>query len=56
MRTLLEDSKNSGKFNVAFQAAFQLGDAESCVEILTKAGRIAEAAIFAKTYIPSKMG
>ena len=40
---------------MAFEAAFMVGDAETCLEILIKAKRLGEAAIFAKAYCPSQV-
>ena len=45
----------SGKFNVAFTCLFSTGDLGGCVDLLVDAGRIPEAAFFARTYIPSRM-
>lgn len=42
-----------GQTNVAFAARLQLGDAKGCVKLLEEAGRIPEAALFARTYAPS---
>ena len=41
-----------GQNNLAFATLFQLGDTESCVDLLVKTRRIPEAAIFARTYAP----
>ena len=46
----------SGRFNVAFTCLFSTGDLDGCVDLLVNAGRIPEAAFFARTYIPSRMG
>ena len=35
------------------EAAFLLGDAEKCLNILLKQKKVAEAAMFARAYIPS---
>ncbi|GAA5944224.1 coatomer subunit beta' [Sporobolomyces koalae] len=43
-----------GLFNIAFAAALQLGDNESCVSILLATDRAPEAALFARTYAPSQ--
>ena len=45
----------AGKFNVAFEAAFMVADADRCLNILIKSNRLGEAAMFAKAYIPSKL-
>lgn len=41
--------------NVAFAAYFLLNDLDNCLEVLIKSNRFSEAAIFAKSYIPSKI-
>ena len=45
----------NGKYNVAFQASYLIGDADRCVQILIKSKRIAEAAFFARAYCPSQI-
>lgn len=50
---MANNAEASGKFNVAFQAAYLTGDAERCLKILIKAKRISEAAFFARAYCPS---
>lgn len=40
--------------NIAFQCYWLLGDVESCVELLSRTNRKAEAVLFAQTYKPSK--
>ena len=47
--------KDSGKHNVSFLSYFLLGQLEKCLEILVAAGRIPEAAFFARTYLPSQV-
>jgi coatomer subunit beta' len=49
----LDSSEEQGKYNVAFEAAYLLALPDRCVEILIKSKRFAEAAQFAKNYIPS---
>jgi coatomer subunit beta' len=44
-----------GKNNVAFLCHLVLGQVEQCIEILVASERFAEAAIMARTYIPSEM-
>uniref|UniRef100_A0A7S3IM43 Coatomer subunit beta n=1 Tax=Strombidium inclinatum TaxID=197538 RepID=A0A7S3IM43_9SPIT len=53
LTTLLEQSEQAGKFNIAYEVAFILGQPESCVRVLVKSKRYSEAAMFAKTYCPS---
>jgi coatomer subunit beta' len=45
----------NGKYNVAFQASYLIGNADRCVQILIKSKRIAEAAFFARAYCPSQI-
>jgi coatomer subunit beta' len=40
---------------VSFLSYFLLGELEKCLEILLAAGRIPEAAFFARTYLPSQV-
>ena len=44
-----------GKFNIAFEAYYLLAQPDDCIEVLKKAKRIAEAALFAKAYAPSRL-
>lgn len=53
LKYLLEESEKAGKFNVAFETAYLLALPEKCCEILVKSKRFAEAAMFARSYIPS---
>ena len=41
--------------NVAFLSNFVLGKTEHCLELLIKAGRLPEAAFFARTYLPNQI-
>lgn len=50
---LAEQAQEAGAHNVAFSCKWLLGDVAGCVEILTKTGRLAEAALFSQTYKPS---
>lgn len=43
-----------GKNNIAFAALLQLGATEEAIELLIKTDRIPEAAMFARTYLPSE--
>ncbi|CAN8072036.1 unnamed protein product [Agarophyton chilense] len=52
---LVDKASTAHKMNVAFLSAFMCGELEKCLDILLKSGRIPEAAIFARTYIPSRM-
>mmetsp|Transcript_30894 Transcript_30894/g.95593 ORF Transcript_30894/g.95593 Transcript_30894/m.95593 type:complete len:598 (+) Transcript_30894:1151-2944(+) len=51
--TLAHDALNQGKFNVAFVSYFILGQVEECYELLVKTNRVPEAALFARTFLPS---
>ena len=55
LQRVAENADANGKYNVAFQASYLVGDAERCVQILIKSKRIAEAAFFARAYCPSKI-
>ncbi|KAK9829928.1 hypothetical protein WJX72_008689 [[Myrmecia] bisecta] len=52
---LVAESKEQGKHNVAFLGHFLLGHLSECVDLLIAAGRIPEAAFFARTYTPSRV-
>ncbi|PWZ03410.1 hypothetical protein BCV70DRAFT_184348 [Testicularia cyperi] len=52
---LAELAVEKGSTNIAFAAYLQLNDVDSCIEVLEKAGRTPEAALFARTYAPSKV-
>ena len=48
-------AEEEGKLNVAFQASYLVQDADRCLEILVKAKRFSDAAMFARAYCPSKV-
>ena len=50
-----KESKNAGMFNVSFSSYFQLNNYNECLNILLDSKRLPEAAVFARTYIPSKV-
>ncbi|KAL0568744.1 Coatomer subunit beta' [Marasmius crinis-equi] len=52
---LAKKAEEKGKNNLAFATLFQLGDANSCVDLLMKTQRAPEAALFARTYAPSQI-
>ncbi|WIA18293.1 hypothetical protein OEZ85_009758 [Tetradesmus obliquus] len=52
---LLEASMAAGKHNVAFLCLFLLGQVDRCVALLSEAGRLPEAAMLARAYMPSAM-
>ena len=55
LKRLVDASEKSGKYNVALEGAYLLGDAERCIKILLKSKRVAEAAMFARAYAPSQI-
>lgn len=55
LKRLVESAEKNGKYNVALEAAYLLADPEKCLQILLKSKRIAEAAMFARAHIPSKI-
>lgn len=55
LKKLVDLAERSGKYNVALEAAYLLADAEKCIEILLKSKKVAEAAMFARAYAPSKI-
>ncbi|CAD6340303.1 unnamed protein product [Miscanthus lutarioriparius] len=44
-----------GKNNVAFLSLFMLGKVEDCIQLLVDSNRIPEAALMARSYLPSKV-
>ena len=52
---LAAKAEASGKYNVAFEAYFLLSKVDNCLEVLIRAKRMAEAAIFARAYAPSRL-
>lgn len=55
MNKLAETSLAAGQNNVAFASTFLLGRLEQCLDILINTNRLAEAAFFARTYMPSQI-
>lgn len=55
MERLAAEAHEQGKHNVGFLANFLLGRVEQCLDILVETGRLPEACLFARTYLPSKM-
>jgi len=53
LKYVMTKAQNDGKFNIAYEAAFLLGQPESCINILMKSKRHAEAAMFARAYCPN---
>lgn len=52
MERLASLAVEKGSTNIAFAAYLQLGDGQSCVDLLSKTGRLPEAAMFARSYHP----
>ncbi|XP_008777605.1 coatomer subunit beta'-1 [Phoenix dactylifera] len=48
-------AKEQGKNNVAFLCLFLLGRLEDCLQLLVESNRIPEAALMARSYLPSKV-
>lgn len=55
LKGLAERAEESGKYNVAFEAAYLIADVDRCLDILLKSKRMGEAAFFAKAYAPSRL-
>jgi len=55
LNKLAESAETAGKFNIAFEAYYLLAKPDRCLEVLLKAKRVAEAALFAKAYVPSRL-
>jgi coatomer subunit beta' len=54
-KKLAAKAKTLGQYNVAFMALFLLGELDDCIDTLVKAGRAPEAALFARSYVPSRV-
>ncbi|KAF9582673.1 Coatomer subunit beta' [Lunasporangiospora selenospora] len=52
-KKLAEMATETGKTNIAFACYLLLGQVEDCIEILIETDRIPEAAMMARTYLPS---
>ncbi|XP_027122661.1 coatomer subunit beta'-1-like [Coffea arabica] len=52
---LASSAKEHGKNNVAFLCLFMLGKLEECLQLLIESNRIPEAALMARSYLPSKV-
>eukprot|EP01121_Diplochlamys_sp_Union-15-3_P002556 TRINITY_DN1226_c0_g1_i1.p1 TRINITY_DN1226_c0_g1~~TRINITY_DN1226_c0_g1_i1.p1 ORF type:complete len:1025 (-),score=223.71 TRINITY_DN1226_c0_g1_i1:90-3164(-) len=55
MNYLVDLALKKGKNNVAFTCLFLLGELEKCLDLLCNTGRVPEAALFARAYLPSKV-
>lgn len=50
LKQLSTKAVEAGKYNLAFQVQWYLGDVDGCIDLLKKTGRASEAAIMALTY------
>lgn len=48
-------AESDGFFNISFSCYFQLNEPDKCIEILLKNNQIPQAALFSRTYYPSKL-
>lgn len=55
MQDLAADASEAGRTNISFLSRFLLGRVDDCIDTLVQAGRIPEAAFFARTYKPSRI-
>ncbi len=55
LQHVAQAAKAKGQTNLAFAAYLQLGDPSACIDLLEAADRISEAALFARTYAPSRV-
>jgi len=55
LEKVVDEAEKAGKYNVAYEAAYLLGNPDRCVDILIKSNRVSEAAFFARAYAPSKL-
>lgn len=56
LQTLANMAEKKGRNNIVFLAHLLLGDLNECLNILIATKRFPEAAFFARTYVPSKVG
>merc|ERR1712048_23134 len=54
VKQLADDAAAKGATNVSFLASFISNQHEKCLDLLISCGRLSEAAMFARTYFPSK--
>ncbi|PWN50666.1 putative SEC27-coatomer complex beta subunit [Violaceomyces palustris] len=55
LESLADQAAAKGQTNISFSAYLQLGDTDSCIDLLVRSGRLPEAALFARTYAPSRV-
>lgn len=56
LNNLAELSETAGYYNVAYSSYFLLNNLDKCLDILVKSHKYSEAALFCRTYYPSKLG
>jgi coatomer subunit beta' len=54
LRQLAQQAEEAGSNNIAFSCLWQLSDIDSCIDLLVKTHKIAEAVLLSQTYKPSK--
>lgn len=54
LRRLTAQAVEAGAHNIAFSCLWQLADVDSCIDLLVRTNRTAEAVLFAQTYRPSR--
>ena len=55
LAALAKSTADQQKTNVAFVTLLLAGDIDGCIALLISTNRLAEAALFARTYAPSKV-
>eukprot|EP00484_Ammonia_sp_Unknown_P017182 CAMPEP_0197027770 /NCGR_PEP_ID=MMETSP1384-20130603/7644_1 /TAXON_ID=29189 /ORGANISM="Ammonia sp." /LENGTH=938 /DNA_ID=CAMNT_0042456673 /DNA_START=31 /DNA_END=2847 /DNA_ORIENTATION=+ len=55
LQHLVDLAKKDGKFNVAFNTLFYLGDIKQCIDLLMENEKIPHAAMLARAYYPQKI-
>ncbi|KAI7525797.1 coatomer beta, partial [Hortaea werneckii] len=54
LRSLADQAKQAGQWNVAFTCLWLVRDIPGCLDVLVRTNRTAEAVLFAQTYAPSR--
>lgn len=54
LKALAAQADEAGQKNVAFSCLWSIGDVGGCIDLLLATGRVAEAVLFAQTYMPSR--
>jgi len=55
LKKMADTSKTKGQNNISFLSYFVLGKLEECLDLLIETNRLPEAAMFARTYLPSRI-